>query len=55
MQSLLQAVSGSQATMDQFVSMMAGTLSPPEFFAPENVGRILGHGPRETERAAAHP
>ena len=28
--------------MDDFVSVMAGTLPAPAFFAPENVGRIMG-------------
>ena len=27
--------------MDDFVSVMAGTLPAPEFFAPENAGRIM--------------
>ena len=27
--------------MDDFVSVMAGTLPVPEFFAPENIGRIM--------------
>jgi len=33
---------GNQAAMDDFVSVMATTLSPPEFFSPENTARILG-------------
>jgi 2-polyprenyl-6-methoxyphenol hydroxylase-like FAD-dependent oxidoreductase len=41
MQQLLGAVSRSQESMDQFVKMSAGALSPAEFFAPENVGRIM--------------
>ena len=28
--------------MDDFVSVMAGTLAAPEFFAPANVGHIMG-------------
>jgi hypothetical protein len=28
--------------MDDFASVMAGTLGPAAFFAPENVGRIMG-------------
>ena len=35
------AMQGNQAAMDGFVSVMAGTLPAPEFFAPENVGRIM--------------
>lgn len=41
MQELLGAVHGNQAAMDDFVSMQAGTLPIPEFFNPENVGRIM--------------
>jgi hypothetical protein len=33
------AVSGSQASMDGFASLYAGTLPPTEFFSPDNVGR----------------
>ena len=29
--------------MDGFVSVMAGTLPAPEFFAPENTERIMRH------------
>jgi flavin-dependent dehydrogenase len=41
MQQLLGAVHGSQEAMDQFVSVVAGTLSPADFFGPENIGRIM--------------
>jgi len=41
MQQLLGAVYGNQEAMDDFVSMTAGTLPAPEFFAPENIGRIM--------------
>jgi flavin-dependent dehydrogenase len=44
MQLLLGAAAASQEAQDQFVSMMAGTLPVPAFFAPENVGRIMGAG-----------
>jgi hypothetical protein len=27
--------------MNEFVSVQANTLAAPEFFAPENVGRIM--------------
>ena len=30
--------------MDGFVSVQASTLPAPEFFAPENVGRIMAQG-----------
>jgi 2-polyprenyl-6-methoxyphenol hydroxylase-like FAD-dependent oxidoreductase len=42
MQRLLGAVATSQEAMDDFVSVMAGTLPAPEFFAPDNVARIAG-------------
>jgi flavin-dependent dehydrogenase len=41
MQQLLGAMAGNQAAMDDFVSVQAATLPAPEFFAPENVGRIM--------------
>ena len=41
MQQLLAAVSGNQQAMDGFVSVTAGTLSPVQFFDPENIGRIM--------------
>jgi flavin-dependent dehydrogenase len=40
-QQLLGAVAGSQAAMDGFVSVAAGTLSPAAFFAPEHIGQIM--------------
>jgi hypothetical protein len=41
LQQLLGAVATSQESMDDFVSVMAGTLPVPEFFAPENAERII--------------
>jgi flavin-dependent dehydrogenase len=41
MQQLLGAMRGDQEAMDDFVSVQAATLAAPEFFAPENVGRIM--------------
>jgi flavin-dependent dehydrogenase len=41
MQQLLAAVSGSQEAMDDFASVQAGTLGIPDFFGPENIGRIM--------------
>ena len=41
MQQLLGAVYGRQDAMDDFVSMVAGTLSPDEFFAPANLDRLM--------------
>ncbi|MGZ6926991.1 MAG: NAD(P)/FAD-dependent oxidoreductase [Acidimicrobiia bacterium] len=46
MQQLLGAMHGDQDAMNMFVSITAGTVSPMEFFAPENVGRLM---------SAAHP
>jgi flavin-dependent dehydrogenase len=41
MQALFGAIQRDQAAMDEFVSVMAGTLPPPQFFAPENLGRLM--------------
>jgi len=49
---LLGAVQGNQAAMDQFCRVNAGILSPPEFFAEANVGRIFD---ARALRAAAPP
>ena len=44
MQILLAAIHGNSEGMDEFVSMMAGTLPVPEFFAPANVERLVAAG-----------
>jgi len=41
LQRLLGAIHGRQEAMDGFAQMNAGTISPAEFFAPENVARIF--------------
>jgi flavin-dependent dehydrogenase len=41
-QQLLGAVHGNQEAMDDFVSDNAATLSPTEYFTPDNIGRIMG-------------
>jgi flavin-dependent dehydrogenase len=41
MQALLGAVHGNQQATDDFASVMAGTLEPPAFFNPYNIGRIM--------------
>jgi flavin-dependent dehydrogenase len=41
LQQLLGAVHGDRDAMDSFVSVVAGTVSPVEFFDPENIGRIM--------------
>jgi hypothetical protein len=40
-QKILRAVHGRQESMDAFVQMNAGTLSPAAFFSPANVDRIM--------------
>ncbi len=42
MQQLLGAVHGNRDAMDDFASITAGTVSPAEFFDPQNIGRIMG-------------
>jgi flavin-dependent dehydrogenase len=39
---LLAAVAGDREASDRFAGVIAGTVSPADFFAPEHVGRILG-------------
>jgi 2-polyprenyl-6-methoxyphenol hydroxylase-like FAD-dependent oxidoreductase len=41
LQQLIGAMQGNQKAMDAFISVQAATLPAPEFFAPENVGRIM--------------
>lgn len=41
MQQLFGALATQPAAIDDFVSVMAGTMAAPEFFAPDNVGRIM--------------
>jgi 2-polyprenyl-6-methoxyphenol hydroxylase-like FAD-dependent oxidoreductase len=40
-QQLLAAVAQSPQAMNDFVSVQAGTLPIPDFFSPDNVGRIM--------------
>jgi 2-polyprenyl-6-methoxyphenol hydroxylase-like FAD-dependent oxidoreductase len=42
MQRLFAAIEGNRRAMDGFARMNAGTISPTEFFAPENVAAIMG-------------
>ncbi len=55
-QELLGAVSGHPAASDAFAGVIAGTVSPAEFFARDNVAAIMGPGrlPDESRRGA-HP
>ena len=41
MQQLFKALHGNRRAMDGFAQVNAGTISPAEFFAPENVARML--------------
>jgi 2-polyprenyl-6-methoxyphenol hydroxylase-like FAD-dependent oxidoreductase len=41
MQQLFGAIHGNQQAMEGFVQMNAGTISPAEFFSPENIGAIM--------------
>jgi len=41
MQQLIGAIHGKQRAMDGFARMNAGTISPAEFVAPENIGALL--------------
>jgi flavin-dependent dehydrogenase len=38
---LIGAMAGNQAAMDDFVSVQAATLPAPQFFDPQNIGRIM--------------
>ena len=40
-QQLMAAVRQSQDAMNAFVRVFSGLVSPAEFFAPENVARIM--------------
>jgi flavin-dependent dehydrogenase len=42
MQQLVTALSGNQAETDRFLGTITGTVSISEFFAPENISRIVG-------------
>ena len=42
MQQLLAALRRNQEQTDRFFGTVAGTVPIPEFFAPENIGRIMG-------------
>ncbi len=46
---LLGAVAASQEAMDQFARVMGGTLPPPAFFNPDNIGRIMAQAHPEGE------
>ena len=41
LQQLFGAMQGNQEAQDDFISVQAATLPAPEFFAPDNVGKIM--------------
>jgi 2-polyprenyl-6-methoxyphenol hydroxylase-like FAD-dependent oxidoreductase len=41
MVALVSAIAGHPDAMDAFARLNSGVISPPEFFAPENVGRLM--------------
>ena len=43
-QQLFGALSGNQNETDRFFGTLAGTVPIPEFFSPDNMGRIIGAG-----------
>ena len=49
LQRILGAVHGNQAAMDGFVRLNAGTISPTEFFAPDNVEAIFAAAASRTQ------
>jgi hypothetical protein len=42
MQQLFAALRNNQEQTNRFFGTLAGTVPIPEFFAPENVGQIIG-------------
>ena len=44
MQQLFGALSGNQVETGRFFGTLAGTVPIPEFFSPENMGRLIGAG-----------
>jgi flavin-dependent dehydrogenase len=53
LQRILGAVHGNQAAMDGFARLNAGTISPTEFFAPDNVEAIFAAAASRTQRMSA--
>lgn len=52
LQQLLFALQDNPEGIARFLGIMAGTVTIPEFFAPENLDRLLGAGARATASAA---
>ena len=53
LQRILGAVHGNQTAMDGFARLNAGTISPTEFFAPENVEAIFAAAAARAQRMSA--
>lgn len=53
LQRILGAIHGNQAAMDGFARLNAGTISPAEFFAPENVEAIFAAAASRPQRMNA--
>ena len=53
LQRILGAVHGNQAAMDGFARLNAGTISPTEFFAPDNVEAIFADAASRAQRMIA--
>lgn len=51
MQELLAAVHGDQTATDDFVSVVAGTMSPLEFFDPRHIGELMAAAHRVSDAA----
>ena len=51
MQQLLFAMQGNQRAMDGFAQVNAGTISPAQFFSPENLGPIMAEAARRSPAA----
>jgi 2-polyprenyl-6-methoxyphenol hydroxylase-like FAD-dependent oxidoreductase len=47
MVSLLGALAGNRPQTDRFIGVLAQTVSPREFFAPQNVGQIIASAKRQ--------
>jgi hypothetical protein len=52
LQQILGAIHGNQEEMDAFISVNASTLPVPEFFAAENVDRIMTKAGAGAERVS---
>jgi hypothetical protein len=53
LQRILGTVHGNQAAMDGFARLNAGTISPTDFFTPENVEAIFAAATARAQRMSA--